>query len=188
MSITSLYRDYFQKSRVFLYPALGIRRGVSVTPVQTYTSWNGVYTEGDMKLCVLYHLREDQDFKLFEENKLLNHPLFHDFKKVGDGDGIYVFDYETHKDDWGHFLNGKYSKLSESLKKAIRGYYGPSSPNFPYIDSFLSPERYFRMYADLMSVDERILHEVGELCSLPDLDQETLRISIKDLEVTRQSS
>jgi hypothetical protein len=43
MVIKSLYKDYFQKSRVFLYPALEIKRGGSVTPVETYISWKNNY-------------------------------------------------------------------------------------------------------------------------------------------------
>ena len=80
--IRSLSKDYFQKSRVFLYPALGIKRGVPNTPIETYVSWDGVYAPGDMKLCCLYHLKNDDDFKNFEKSKLLGNKLFNDFKFV----------------------------------------------------------------------------------------------------------
>lgn len=188
MSITALYRDYFQKSRVFLYPALGIRRGVSVTPIQTYTSWKDKYNHSDLKLCVVYHIRDDPDFKNFEENKLLGNTLFHELIPLGDGTGVYIFDFKDYATDWECFIKGKYSKLSENLKKHIRGYYGRDTSNYPYVESFIHPERYFSMYSEIINVKEKLLKEVGELCSAPDLEQETLIISIKDLEMTEENS
>src|SRR5437868_3298459 len=110
--ITSLYRDYFQKSKVFLYPILEIKRGVSVTPVQTFTAWQDQYPHDGAKLCAQYHLRDDQDFRAFEKAKLLGNPLFHDFKQVGENDGVYVFDFSKLQEDWNNFLRGKYSSLS----------------------------------------------------------------------------
>jgi hypothetical protein len=186
MVIKSLYKDYFQKSRVFLYPALGIKRGVSVTPMETYVSWKGHYAMEDRKLCCLYHLRSDEDFRNFEKTRLLGNPLFHDFKQVDDGKGVYVFDLEPIKENWDHFLKGKYSRFTREHKTRIKAYMGAKSPHAPYVDSFLDPEKYFRLYSDLMNVNERILREVGELCSRPDLDSEILDISVLDLHLNKQ--
>ena len=71
MKITSVRKNYIQKSRIFLYPMLNIRRGVSVTPVQTYLTWENVYTVEDCKMIALYHLRDDKEFKDFEEQNYL---------------------------------------------------------------------------------------------------------------------
>jgi hypothetical protein len=68
MALKSLYRDYFQKSRVFLYPMLEIKRGVSVTPIETYVSWDEHYKPEDRKFIVLYHLRNDKEFLNFEKS------------------------------------------------------------------------------------------------------------------------
>ena len=183
MKIKSLYKEYFQKSRVFLYPALDIKRGVSVTPMETYMSWEGNYALSDAKLCCLYHLRDDDEFNVFEKHKLLGNKLFHDFKQVEDKKGVYIFDFSSLSEDWNAVVNGKYSKLSSDYKKKIRNYIGLSSPNLPYIDSFLYPLRYIPLYAEMMDVSESLLLEVGELCSLPDFDLETLKISILNLEL-----
>lgn len=171
-----------------MYPLLEIRRGGSVTPVQTFTSWEGLYKHEDMRLCVLYHLREDQDFKVFEEAKLFGNEHFLEFKHVSESDGVYVFDLSKYKDDWEIFLKGKYSKLSRDTKKKIIAYHGVRTPNYPYVDSFLHPDRYFQLYAELLGEKESLLREVGELCSLPDLEQETLTISVKDLDMSRQTT
>ena len=105
--IKSLYTDYFQKSKIFLYPALGIARGTSVTPIETYTSWTGHYDHKDYKLIVTYHLRSDKDFMMFEKAKLLGNPYFMDFYESTDDKGIYVFDYSEFESDWEYYLEGK---------------------------------------------------------------------------------
>jgi len=184
--ITSLYKEYFQKSRVFLYPALDIKRGVAITPIEMYMSWKGRYVPEDCKFCCLYHLRDDDEFKTFERLKLTGNKLFHDFIQLDDQRGVYVFDFSEMKDDWMHVLSGKYSKLSEYHKHKIRNFIGLTSGNLPYVDSFLYPERHFSIYAELIGVDEHLLRKVGELCSPPDLKKETLNISEVTLELDKE--
>jgi hypothetical protein len=186
MQIRSLYKDYIQKSRIFLYPSLDIKRGVSVTPIETYIAWCDYYKPADRKLCCLYYLRNDEEFKQFEKHKLIGNRLFHDFKQVEDTKGVYVFDFESLSNDWDNVINGKYSKLSPDFKRKIRHYIGLSNTNLPYIDSFLFPDRYFKIYAEMMGVDESVLKEVGELCSLPDMKHETLNISVINLDTVKE--
>ena len=177
--IDSLYKEYFQKSRVFLYPTLEIKRGSSVTPIQCYVSWEGRYVSEDKKFICLYQLRDDEEFTRFERIRLINHKLFHDFYQVDDDKGIYVFDYESIGEDWDMFLQGKYSQMSDSQKRKIKNFYGAYSTNFLYIDSFLHPKKYYSIYADLLDVDVSLLKKVGELCSKPDLEEEKLIIEVK---------
>lgn len=181
-----MYKEYFQKSRVFLYPALGIKRGVSVTPVQTHMSWANRYTSAEAKLCCLYHLRNDAEFKTFEQAKLLGNKYFHEFVQVEEREGVYVFDLSTLKEDWNNILTGRYSKISKEHKRIIRNFIGLNSPNLPYVDSFLFPEKHFKLYSELMGVEESLLKSVGELCSLPDAEKETLRVSISNLEIVKE--
>jgi len=186
MQIKSLYKDYVQKSRVFLYPSLDIKRGVSVTPIETYIAWDNNYKAEDAKLSCLYYLRNDDDFKQFEKQKLIGNKLFHDFKEVGNSRGVYVFDFSSIKADWDNVITGKYSKLTPDFKRKIRHYIGLNNANLPYIDSFLFPDRYFKIYAEMMGVNESVLKEVGELCSLPDMEHETLNISIMKLDIVKE--
>lgn len=187
MVIQSLYTEYFQKSRTFLYPALGIKRGGSITPIETYTSWKGQYGIEEAKLCCLYHLRDDAEFKAFEKHKLIGNKLFHDFKQVEENKAVYIFDFMPLWSDWSAVINGKYSNISKEHKNVIRNFIGMNSPNLPYIDSFLFPERYFKMYAEMMMVEEKVLREVGELCSVPNLELETLTIPVMDLQLQTKS-
>ena len=187
-SITSLYKDYFQKSRIFLYPILEIKRGASVTPIETYVSWTKYYSKDDMKLICLYHLRNDPEFLAFEKERLYKNRYFYDFKQVDDNKGVYIFDFSEHGNDWKKIIDGKYSELSTPYKKKIEGFYGRRDSNYAYIESFLYPEKYYSMYAEMMLVKESLLREVKELCSKLDMEQETLTISIKDLHINSKST
>lgn len=182
MAITSLYKDYFQKSRIFAYPQLGIEKGATSTPVQTYMSWKNYYSIQDEKLICVYHLRNDQEFRLFEKHKLLNNKLFFDFKEIEDNNGVYIFDFSQHSQDWQHIINGKYSKLSPLYKRNIENFIGRKNTNYAHIESFLYPQKYYKMYSEIMDVKESLLKEVGELCSTIDLEKETLIATIKNLE------
>lgn len=192
MSIKSLYRDYVQKSRIFLYPALNIKRGHSVTPIQTYTSWDGVYRPEDRMLICLYHMRTDEEYRQFEKTKLMGNPMFCDFRLTDDDKGVYIFDFSSLSTDWDNFLKGRYSKLSADLKRKIRSFYGTN--NLGYIDSFLYPERYLKLYSELLTCRRedvpamlKTLKDVGELCSIPDLEQENLIANMKNLHIPRKS-
>lgn len=181
MTIKSLYRDYFQKSRVFLYPALEIKRGVSVTPIQTYVGWEGHYQPQDRKFICLYNIRDDEEFMRFERTRLTGNRLFHDFIQVDEDTGVYVFDFGEFGYDWECFLQGRYSKMGPIHKRKIRDFYGSYSSNYEYIDSFLDPPRYQKIYAELLDVDIDLLKEVGELCSKPNLEDELLAMKINPI-------
>lgn len=187
----SLYKEYIQKSRIFLYPALQFKRGSGVTPIQTYSSWQGQYTLEDYKLSCVYYLREDEEFKNYEKNRLLSHEMFCDFKMLEDDKGVYVFDFKKHKQDWDYFVSGKYSKISNDLKRKIQNFFGVSNQGI--IDCYLYPERYFKIYAELLIADQgdlsqmlKLLKEVGELCSKPDFEQENLVAEIKNLHIFKK--
>lgn len=189
--LQSLYRDYVQKSRIFLYPALDLKRGHSVTPIQTYAGWHGHYELDQYKLTCTYHMRADEEFRQFEKQKLSGHPMFFDFTLTDDDKGVYIFDFSKHKADWDLFLAGKYSKLSPALKHKIRAFFGAS--NLGYIDSFLYPDRFFGLYAELLTLKRedqpamhKLLKEVGELCSVPNLELETLIANVKDLRINQK--
>jgi len=142
MALSSVYKKYFQKSKVFLYPILGIKRGVSVVPTETYISWQGYYTSEDMKLICVYDVRTDSEYKQFEKNVLLNHNRLNDYVKVGN-QLVLTFDLSDLGDDWFHFINGRYSKISMNLKQKILTFFDKYSGNYAYMHSYLIPEKYF---------------------------------------------
>lgn len=182
MVINTLYSKYFQKSKIFLYPLLGIRRGTSVVPSETYLRWNDTYTPEDMKLICLYETRSDSEYKNFETNVLLKHTRLHDYKVINKEQSVFVFDFSDLKEDWNHLINGRYSKLSRKTKEKILGFFEQYSGNYVYINSYLNPENWFERYAEILDVDKKLIEEVGELCDKPDLEKECLLIAVANLE------
>ena len=183
--IESLYRKYFQKSRSFLYPALGIKRTSHHNPVGTYLAVEGLVGAEDMVLACSFKDEDTAGFKAFEEQMLLSNPLYKEVITFP-GYKLYLFDYSTYRADWFSFIMGKYSKLSTPLKKTIRSYYGENSPEYKYIDSYLYPDKYFSAYAHLLEVDLELLQQVGELCDPCDMEKETLKIPVELLEKSKK--
>ena len=184
MSINALYRNYFQKSKIFVYPLLGIKKGSSVTPVQTYFGWNDYVAPEDMKLVTVFHARTDQDYIDFEKNVLLKHNRLSDYIKLNDTEVLYTFDFSDMETDWMHLINGRYSKMNPTIKRKIRDHFDKNGSNFMYMDSFLFPEKYFNIYSELLGVNEEVLKQVGELCTKPDMEKEILLVSVEQLNKT----
>jgi hypothetical protein len=179
--IDSLYGKYFQKSRSFLYPALGIKKDGKFTPSGTYISLEGMYDPDDMKLICGFFQEQSEEFKEFENQMLIGNPLFVEAIPINEY-CLYVFDYQIYKADWFNFLMGKYSKLSIVLKKAIINYYGEASTESSYMESYLYPEKYFDIYGKLLDMDPYDLKRIGELCDPWDDEKEIMKIPVDFLE------
>ena len=182
MVIDALYRKYFQKSKIFMYPLLDIRRGTSVVPIETYLSWNTTLGSEDTKLVCVYETRKDSEYIKFEKQVLLKHNRLCDFVRVDETKTVVTFDFSDLSDDWFYFIEGKYSKMSINTKRKILDFFDKKSGNYAYVESYLFPEKHFETYARLLDVDVDFLKSVGELCTKPDLDKEKLLIEVADLE------
>lgn len=179
----SIYSKYFQKSRSFLYPILGIKKGSYTTPTGTYIAIQDLIEADETKLICTFKEDDSKEFKNFEEQMLITNPLFDRILEV-DGYKLYIFDLKVYESDWFNFLLGKYSRLSSTMKKAIKIFYGEKSAEYKYMDSYLHPEKYFEDYAKILDVKIEDLKRIGELCDPCDLDKETL--VIKNLEVLKK--
>ena len=188
--INSLYREYFQKSRVFVYPLLDIKRGVSILPVNTYIAWEELGIEPkDAKMVCVYQYRNDDDYLAFETEKLKGNKLFESSAFINDGSQIaYIFSFSVYKQDWLHFLHGKYSKLSIPFKRKIKDFFRRSGNNYVYVESFLHPEKYFALYSELLNMPMSTLKEVGELCSPPDFSKEQLSAQLCTNPITTKTN
>lgn len=181
MVLDALYTSYFQKSKVLLYPLLGIKRGCTAVPEQTYLSWGTKITTEDMKLVAVYPARKDQEYLHFEKNVLLKHPRVTDYIPLNEDQCIFTFDFSDLEHDWQKFMKGQYSKMDPQLKRKIRDHFDKNTSTSIYIDSYMFPDKYFALYADLLGANEDLLREVGELCSPPDLEKENLIAEVIDL-------
>jgi hypothetical protein len=174
MPIKSVYSKYFQKSKVFLYPLLGIKRGSKIIPSETYIAWNNEIKTEDMKLVCLYHPNDTDDYLKYEKEVLLKNTRLYNIKEIDEHNKLFIFDFADIKDDWKNFINGKYSKISENLQNIILEFFEKNSANYIYMKSYLKPDRYFEDYAECLGVESEMLALVGELCGKPDLEKETL--------------
>lgn len=184
--LTTLYGKYFQKSRSFLYPMLGIKRTSNFSPSGTYISLKGMIEPEDVKLICAFKEDTSEGFKIFEEQLLSGNPLFSQVLHIK-GYRLYVFDYEPYAEDWFYFLMGNYSKLSIPVKRAIKSYYGEASSEYKYIDSYLYPDKYYDTYAKLLDVDVNILRKNIELCNPYNPEKENLEIPVEDLEILQKT-
>ena len=179
--IKGIYGKYFQKSKSFLYPALGIRKDNKFKPTGTYISVEGLINPEDVRFICTFDKKESKEFKEFEVDMLIKNPLYIEKFDLGDHTA-YVFDYEIYSNDWFNFIMGKYSKLSNVLKRAIKAHYGPNSSEYKYIDTYLYPEEYYDTYASLLDVDVDVLKSTKELCNPCDMEKESLKLPKKYLE------
>lgn len=182
MTLNALYRKYFQKSKIFMYPLLDIKRGSYAVPTETYVSWEGKYSSEDAKLVCVYHNDGSAEYVKFENNILMKNTRLCDYYKVDDTTSVFIFDFSDLETDWDHFINGRYSKINEKTKRKILNYFSKNSANHKYIESYLFPEKYRKNYADLLNVDLSLLEESQELCDKPDVQKENLLIKVTNLE------
>ena len=182
MAVKSIYNKYFQKSKIFIYPLLGFKRGIKIVPSETYLAWDPYYIPEDMKLVCLYHPKQKDDYKKFEEDVLLKHTRLIDVKEIDNDNKLFVFDFSYLDINLNHLIEGNYSKIKNSIKGDICSFFDNTSANFVYIRSYLYPNKYFEDYAECLDVDIEMLEGVGELCSKPNIEKETFRV--KQLEKT----
>lgn len=182
MALTALYKKYFQKSKIFLYPLLDIQRGSYAVPTETYICWNSYYNSEDMRLVCVYNVDNNLKYEEFEKKVLFKHSRLVDYTKINDTTSVFTFDFSDYSEDWFNFMNGKYSKINPILKRKILNYFNDNSANYVYVNSYLYPEKFFTQYATILDVDVEFLKEVGELCSKPDLNKETLVLEPANLQ------
>lgn len=169
-----VYTEYFQKSKVFLYPLLGIKKGISHVPSETYVCWDGLYSEKDYKFICVYNCDKDDKYLKFELNNLLGHPMLDGCYVLSNDKFAYVFDFSEYKHDHQKFINGQYSKFSLQSKEKIINFFNAGGKMSKYIESFLNPDEYHQDYADSLGVNVEQIKEVHEVCSKPDMLKETL--------------
>tara|TARA_R100000152_G_C6631277_1_gene78772 strand:- start:5 stop:559 length:555 start_codon:yes stop_codon:yes gene_type:complete len=170
-----IYSDYFQKSKVFIYPLLNIEKGVRFVPAQTYLSWNGDYALGKNRFICLYKTDPNcEDFENFSKEYLKNNFFFESYHVLNEETHVFVFNLSMFQTDINRFINGKYSKLSSGIKKQIMRFFGSKGTISEYVESYLWPVRWYETYSEILKVDEKDLKEVGELCDKPDLKKENL--------------
>ena len=174
MKLESVYTNYFQKSKIFLYPLLEIKRGAVTTPIQVYFEFEDKFTASDrFLLCRFEHKKDDASIR-FEKDVLLSHKRFKGFIILKDNSKLFLFDFSDIASDYDFIFKGQYSKVSKNLKYKILNHFEKNGSNYIYMESFLFPEKYYADYAELLNVEKSLLMETTELCDKPDIVKEKL--------------
>ena len=182
-----VYKEYFQKSKVFLYPLLGIRKGIRFVPIQTYISWNDIYPKDMNKFLCLYKINKEDEvakkqFEIFCQMHLKDHELFEAHHILDDMD-MFIFDFSVYQKDVKKFLKGQYSKFSSYTKDTILTFFGKIGTISEYVESYLYPEYFYDEYAEILKIPVKDLKEVGELCDKPDMQKEEFQKELVLLEL-----
>jgi hypothetical protein len=175
MPLNEIYRKPFKKATIFLYPLLGIAKGVLATPESIHVEMENVIEKEDMKLICVYNTTIS-NFESFASKVLTTNVHFLERIQINDSQCAFIFDLSRYEKTWNAFLNAKYSQFEENSKKLILKYFRDNTANVIYITSYLYPEKYFHDYARILLVDVELLMEVGELCSKPNFEEEKLKI------------
>lgn len=191
-SLNSIYKDYFQKSKVFLYPFLNIQKGVKFVPDNTYMAWSDVYDIKEFQFICVYKVNPKQinKFREFElsnlkVNRLFRHSIYTNSKTVGTV--IITFDFSRYKHDFNKIVQGKYSQMSKGGKEIILDFFGDKGTIAEYIESYLYPSYWHEDYAHLLNVSLKTIAEVNELCDKPNLKKECLIFNSTEIQLFKQN-
>ena len=169
----TVFASYFQKSKVFLYPFIDMKKTHSYTPVETYVRWKNIYKLSDKKLICEYKIRPSKKFKTFEKRYISTNPYLEDIVYLSDKHIICVYNMNKFDDEFIYFIKGEYSKFKQVYKEKILDFYMDDGKKNKYVDSYLYPEQYHKMYAKELNVELSIIKDTYELCNKPDLEKET---------------
>ena len=123
-----VYLEYFQKSKVFLYPLLQIKKGITHVPIQTYVAWDNVYSVNDHKFFCEYKTKKTKVFNKFAADNLINNPLFEEAIELNESTQLYIYDFSSFKTDIKRFINDKYAETLGVSIKSIEDVYEVCTP------------------------------------------------------------
>ena len=171
------YNKYFQKSRSFLFPVLGIKKHNTYYPGDIYMQWESMFSIDDKMLLVTYKHHDNSGWEKYLVETLMANKMFNDYHQTEDSEIIVVsFDLKIIEEDYLKVVAGKYGELSKEVKIKIRDYYGYHTPEWAYMESFLFPNEHIPHYSMLLNVEEEHIRHTGQLCDLPNLEKETLKL------------
>tara|TARA_R100001460_G_scaffold89600_3_gene131138 strand:- start:719 stop:1270 length:552 start_codon:yes stop_codon:yes gene_type:complete len=171
--MNSVFANYFQKSKVFLYPLIDMKKNYRYTPIETYVRWQNVYKLSDKKLICEYKVRPSKRFQTFEKKYIATNPYLENIIYLTEKQMVCIYDMSKFEDEFIYFIKGEYSKYKDIYKEKVLEFYEEKGKKNKYVDSYLFPEEYHEMYADELDVDLSIVQDTFELCNKPDLEKET---------------
>lgn len=190
--ILKVYNKKFQKSKVFLYPLLGLSNKKGIKPSNTYMSFDGFSEFIDTKLTCVFSDRNNSEFIDFENKIIFNNKYFEELIELENGDGAYVFSMSEFTNDFYFVTKSKYSRINSESKERIIKSYNNAPKNKELVKSYLVPKLYHDTYAGILSSSSKdkrdlkeIMKEVVELCPKILFDDETLISKAKSFDLIK---
>jgi len=200
--MNSVITNRVNKSKNLLIPLIGFsnKKGLLKKKeipfnISSYLKWGEVCGIECMELLVYIKDTEGEIFSRFEDSIIVNNPRFTSKFEIEEGGFAYLYDLSEYYETISLFMEGKYSKFSNTIKNMIRNYHSDSpivTNSMPILGAhfkiILYPEYYFKGAAEQLRVPLSIIESVGELMSIPSIEEETFNLKLlKDESFTRES-
>lgn len=173
-----VYQSYLQKSSLFCYPILGIRKHSRFVPSGTYFALKDYYSVSDCRLICIYNNCDQTGFENFSESVIKSSKLFEKVFRISKSQRVYVFNFSLCKPDWDLILMGKYSRLSNGYKNAILDFHKDFEYDRGVLEKILNPDKYYEEFSEIFNVPARVFEEVKEVMDKPNLEKESFKISV----------
>jgi hypothetical protein len=172
----SVYTTIETKTKQFILPCLDFNREYFLYDTfleNAYINVSNISLDLSSIKCplaLLYRYSESELFKAFE-TKIVKHPYFRHRIDVTTYEVLYVFDIVPFKADVDKFLQGKYSTLSEKLKKSIIQFHNYTEGGTMY--QILNKDSKLKQQLELQFNVQ--ISNTSELYSIPEIEDETYK-------------
>lgn len=167
-----LINNYFQKSRLLLYPLLDLGFDAPFKPVETYISYKNEVDVNRRVLICIYKPEYSKEYYDYRNNVLLTHEYFQKMVTSTDKNIIFFQLPLEHAKDFMNFLEGSYSQFSAIAKNKITDHYSHNEIAAVNIKSHIDPEEFHQYYADYLQVSLDLIVNNYETLTPPDLEKE----------------
>lgn len=196
LPLTGIKRDrYFKVTNTYLASSNLISKeyyenGISVEDQILIVTFSNQYKQKDREMydqlsSKFKEIAKKEDIKPKWDDyeiELMSNPNFLAFHEASD-EYIYTYDMSNWSADWNNFVNGKYSKFSEDAKSSIIDYrwtaLTPVAQKKLHYYLYPYEEEARREFAKELQVSTKLLKEVRELCSKPNLALETYKCNVQ---------
>lgn len=186
-----LQKTYIQKSRLFLFPLIGIRHDRAFRPTNTYISSKNLRTSeypngikpSDNILIIAYtkdYARgsSEQQWSIFEAEQIVGNRKFMGIHETDD-EFVYTMNMSSFSADIKCFTHGRYSLFSEKAKTLIlnfrRSSLKPTEHRKLYCYLYPYDEQCLKSFAEELGISTQQLMEVKELCTSPNMAMESFK-------------
>lgn len=170
---SSSIQPLLSKITGFRLPVGKYHQKAAFTPEQTYLSWQGFYEMCDNRLICIYQKGSDLIRWAGFRNTVIGKNPFFEFcdEPANENYAVVTFNLDPRQESFQAIASGKYSKILPDMKSLILMCHGINTGEHAYMESFLYPEKFTDVYADLYDVRKEFLVQVGELIDKPNAER-----------------